>query len=90
MDTHEHLFFECDYAAKVWRLVRGYAEMDMVQPVLNDILLWFQPMGSRRTFQVIVGKQLFAATSYHIKDGLLQIQEYGEGSKNARVMEVAY
>ncbi|GJW57182.1 putative RNA-directed DNA polymerase, eukaryota, reverse transcriptase zinc-binding domain protein, partial [Tanacetum coccineum] len=66
MDTHEHLFFECDYAAKVWRLVRGYAEVDMVQPILNDILLWFQPMGSRRTFQVIVGKLLFAATSYHV------------------------
>ncbi|GJV67697.1 putative RNA-directed DNA polymerase [Tanacetum coccineum] len=66
MDTHEHLFFECDYAAKVWRLIRGYAEMDTVHRVLNDILLWFQPMGSHRTFQVIVGKLLFAAISYHV------------------------
>ncbi|GKB13219.1 homeodomain-like protein, partial [Tanacetum coccineum] len=66
MDTHEHLFFKCDYAAKVWRLVRGYAEMDTVQSILNDIVLWFQPMGSRRAFQVIVGKLLFAATSYHV------------------------
>ncbi|GJU71005.1 protein LAZ1 [Tanacetum coccineum] len=53
MDTHEHLFFECDYAAEVWSLVRGYAEMDTVQPVLKDIMLWFQPMGLRRTFQVM-------------------------------------
>ncbi|GJY00806.1 methylenetetrahydrofolate reductase 1 [Tanacetum coccineum] len=52
--------------AKVWRLVRGYAKMDTVQPILNDIVLWFQHMGSRRAFQVIVGKLLFDATSYHV------------------------
>nr|GEU70751.1 hypothetical protein [Tanacetum cinerariifolium] len=66
MDSCEHLFFECDYAAKVWTLVRGYAEMDAVQPILNDILFGFQPLGSRRTFQVIVGKLIFAASSYHV------------------------
>nr|GEU84747.1 hypothetical protein [Tanacetum cinerariifolium] len=66
MDSREHLFFECDYVAKFWTLVRGYAEMDAVQPVLNDILFGFQPLGSRRTFQVIVGKLIFAASSYHL------------------------
>ncbi|GKE77192.1 hypothetical protein Tco_1543312 [Tanacetum coccineum] len=40
--------------------------MDTVQPILYDIMLWFQPVASKRTFQVIVGKMLLVATSYFI------------------------
>ncbi|GJV73433.1 hypothetical protein Tco_1493428 [Tanacetum coccineum] len=36
MDSHEHLFFECSFAAKIWRLVRVYAEMESVRPLLQD------------------------------------------------------
>ncbi|GJY24379.1 hypothetical protein Tco_0398037 [Tanacetum coccineum] len=52
--------------AKVWNLVRTLVEMDTVQPILHDIMLWFQPVASKRTFQVVVGKMLLAATSYFI------------------------
>ncbi|GJV71773.1 hypothetical protein Tco_1491768 [Tanacetum coccineum] len=52
--------------AKVWNLVRTLVEMDTVQPILYDIMLWFQPVASKRTFQVIVGKMLLVATSYFI------------------------
>ncbi|GJX33496.1 retrotransposon protein, putative, ty1-copia subclass [Tanacetum coccineum] len=37
MDSHEHLFFECSFAAKIWSLVRVYAEMESVRPLLHDI-----------------------------------------------------
>ncbi|GKA59737.1 hypothetical protein Tco_0759050 [Tanacetum coccineum] len=66
MDSHEHPFFECSYVAKVWCLVRVYAEMDNVRPLLNEITLWFQSVAAKRTMQVIVGKLLFTATSYYI------------------------
>ncbi|GJS42650.1 hypothetical protein Tco_0567693 [Tanacetum coccineum] len=46
--------------------VRTLVEMDIVQPILHDIMLWFQPVASKRTFQVVVGKMLLAATSYFI------------------------
>ncbi|GJS51707.1 RNA-directed DNA polymerase, eukaryota [Tanacetum coccineum] len=64
MDSHEHPFFECTFSAKVWCLVRNYAEMNMVRPILDEILLWFQPMASRRTFKAVVGKLIFAASTY--------------------------
>ncbi|GJR21635.1 DUF4219 domain-containing protein [Tanacetum coccineum] len=65
-DSHEHLFFECKYSSKVWCLVRGLAGMDNVQPVLEDITAWFQPLANKRTIQNIVGKILFAASAYYI------------------------
>ncbi|GJS81490.1 hypothetical protein Tco_0748031 [Tanacetum coccineum] len=65
-DSHEHLFFECSYSSKVWTLIRGLVGMDVVPPVLDNILAWFQPMGNKRTIQNIVGKILFAAASYFI------------------------
>ncbi|GKC81393.1 putative reverse transcriptase domain-containing protein [Tanacetum coccineum] len=67
-DSHEHLFFECSSSSKVWTLIRGLVGMDVVPPVLDNILAWFQPMGNKRTIQNknIVGKILFAAASYFI------------------------
>ncbi|GKC65840.1 putative reverse transcriptase domain-containing protein [Tanacetum coccineum] len=65
-DSHEHLFFECSYSSKVWTLIRGLVGMDMVPPVLDNILVWFQPIGNKRTIQNIIGKILFAAASYFI------------------------
>ncbi|GJT73922.1 hypothetical protein Tco_1033208, partial [Tanacetum coccineum] len=40
--------------------------MDIVQPILYDIVLWFQLVASKRTFQVVVRKMLLDATSYFI------------------------
>ncbi|GJS81487.1 putative reverse transcriptase domain, reverse transcriptase zinc-binding domain protein [Tanacetum coccineum] len=41
LDSHEHLFFECSYSSKVWTLIRGLVGMDVVPPVLVNILAWF-------------------------------------------------
>ncbi|GJX04456.1 hypothetical protein Tco_0190372 [Tanacetum coccineum] len=48
------------------RLVRVYVEMDVVRPMLNDILLWLQPMAAKRTFKGVVGKLILATSSYYI------------------------
>ncbi|GJW80661.1 retrotransposon ORF1, partial [Tanacetum coccineum] len=65
-DMHKHLFFECSYSSKVWRLVRGLAGMDPIQLVLEDVVNWFQPMDAKRTVLNVVGKLLFAASVYFI------------------------
>ena len=66
MDSHEHLFFECDYSAKIWCRIRNLAGMDTVPPVLEDIVAWLQPMAAKRSISCIVGKLLFAAASYYV------------------------
>ncbi|GJV82914.1 hypothetical protein Tco_1522812 [Tanacetum coccineum] len=66
MDSHKHLFFECSFAAKIWSLVRVYAEMESVRPLLHEITNWFQTRAHKRTIQVVVGKLIFASASYFI------------------------
>ncbi|GKB05063.1 reverse transcriptase domain, reverse transcriptase zinc-binding domain protein [Tanacetum coccineum] len=55
-DSHEHLFFKRVYSSKIWCVVRQFAGMESVPPVLEDIMLWFQPMATKHTFKNIVGK----------------------------------
>ncbi|GJS48129.1 retrotransposon protein, putative, ty1-copia subclass [Tanacetum coccineum] len=47
-------------------LVRVYAEMESVRPLLQDITNWFQTRAHKRTIQVVVGKLIFASASYFI------------------------
>nr|GEV62489.1 hypothetical protein [Tanacetum cinerariifolium] len=53
---------------EVWCLVRRLAGMEHVPPILEDIMMWFQPMVVKRTVKSVVGKLLFAASSYYICD----------------------
>ncbi|GJR85601.1 retrotransposon protein, putative, ty1-copia subclass [Tanacetum coccineum] len=65
-DSHEHLFFECLYSSNIWCVVHQFARMESVPPILEDIMLWFQPMTTKRMFKNIVGKLLFTATAYYV------------------------
>ncbi|GJU88164.1 hypothetical protein Tco_1300587 [Tanacetum coccineum] len=42
------------------------SDMDLVPPVMHDIILHLQPMGSKRTARCIFGKLIVAAVSYFI------------------------
>ncbi|GJW82458.1 reverse transcriptase zinc-binding domain-containing protein [Tanacetum coccineum] len=66
MDSHEHLFFECNFSSHVWTLVRKLAGMESVAHILEDIIAWFLPIAAKRTVNSIVGKLLFAATAYYL------------------------
>ena len=65
-DSNEHLFFECAFSSQVWCYIRGLAGMEHVSPIMEDIMLWLQPMASKRKFKSVVGKLLLAASSYYI------------------------
>ncbi|GJR53134.1 putative RNA-directed DNA polymerase [Tanacetum coccineum] len=65
-DSHAHLFFECPYSSKVWKLVRHLADMELVPPILYDIVDHLQPMANMRTTRSIFGKLILAASSYFV------------------------
>ncbi|GJR66978.1 hypothetical protein Tco_0013043 [Tanacetum coccineum] len=63
---YEHLLFlndrirlKCEFNCGLWG-------MDVVPPVLENIIAWFQPLANKRTVQNIVGKILIAAATYFI------------------------
>ncbi|GJW70624.1 hypothetical protein Tco_0127541 [Tanacetum coccineum] len=51
---------------EVWQYVRPLAGMEMVSPSSHDILMHLQPMAHRRTTKSVIGRLIFAATSYFI------------------------
>ncbi|GKC11117.1 hypothetical protein Tco_1007899 [Tanacetum coccineum] len=61
-------FIRCGFhiVFRVWNYVRMYAGMENVSPHLDDVLLWCQSLSTKRTFKGVVGKLIFAATSYFI------------------------
>ncbi|GJY09132.1 putative reverse transcriptase domain-containing protein [Tanacetum coccineum] len=65
-DSHAHLFFECPYSSKVWKLVRHLADMELVPPILYDIVAHLQSMANKRTARSIFGKLILAASSYFV------------------------
>ncbi|GJQ95744.1 zinc finger, CCHC-type containing protein [Tanacetum coccineum] len=65
-DTHEHLFFECSYAAQVWKLVLCKAELPIIPPMWSDNLGWLLHMAHKNNTTCIVGRLLVAASSYYV------------------------
>ncbi|GJX43346.1 hypothetical protein Tco_0260022 [Tanacetum coccineum] len=65
-DSHSHLFFESPFSAKVWEYVRHLAVMEHVSPIMENILLYLQPMDRVRTAKSVFGRLLLAATSYFL------------------------
>ncbi|GJS60016.1 putative RNA-directed DNA polymerase, eukaryota, reverse transcriptase zinc-binding domain protein [Tanacetum coccineum] len=65
-DSHEHLFFECQFSSKVWLYIRHLAGMDIVPARLEDIVDFLQPTASHHTAEGTIGRLLLAASSYFI------------------------
>ncbi|GJV91138.1 reverse transcriptase domain, reverse transcriptase zinc-binding domain protein [Tanacetum coccineum] len=65
-DSHNHLFFECNFSLQVWIYVRHLANMELVSTFLQDIISYLQPIAKSRTANSIFGKLILAASSYYI------------------------
>ncbi|GKA94578.1 reverse transcriptase domain, reverse transcriptase zinc-binding domain protein [Tanacetum coccineum] len=65
-DSHEHLFFECPYSARIWILIRSLGGMELVSPRLHDIISYLQPIAHRRNARSVIGRILVAAAAYFI------------------------
>ncbi|GJY56009.1 homeodomain-like protein [Tanacetum coccineum] len=65
-DSHEHLFFECPYSARIWILIRSLGGMELVSPKLHDIISYLQPIAHRRNARSVIGRILVAAAAYFI------------------------
>nr|GEU92274.1 reverse transcriptase domain, reverse transcriptase zinc-binding domain protein [Tanacetum cinerariifolium] len=65
-DSHEHLFFECNFSKQVWQKVKGYVVIPnssySIDSIMNDII----PFAKRKTTKSIIAKLVVAATSYFI------------------------
>ncbi|GKA45172.1 hypothetical protein Tco_0737968 [Tanacetum coccineum] len=65
-DSHAHLFFECPFSLKVWLYVHELASMELIPPIMHDIISYLQPISKMRMALSILGKVILAASSYFI------------------------
>nr|GEX90928.1 hypothetical protein [Tanacetum cinerariifolium] len=65
-DSHNHLFFECKFSARVWSYVRDLAELENVPPILTDIVEILHVTGKPKSARSIIGRLIVAATTYYI------------------------
>nr|XP_043629998.1 uncharacterized protein LOC122601297 [Erigeron canadensis] len=65
-DSHDHLFFECAFATQVWNLVRDMANMHDIPAKLKDISDHLIPLARSKSANSIIGKLIFAATTYFV------------------------
>ncbi|XP_021985819.1 uncharacterized protein LOC110882016 [Helianthus annuus] len=63
-DSHSHLFFECNYSAKVWDMVKRKVGMDSVQPKWADIVNWLLHRSKSKLAADYVARVVVAATAY--------------------------
>ena len=65
-DSHPHLFFECLFSMQVWLQVRVLSGMDVVPPLLEDVLMFIMPISKGRSVVSILSRLVLAATTYHL------------------------
>nr|XP_043630018.1 uncharacterized protein LOC122601315 [Erigeron canadensis] len=64
-DSHEHLFFECDYSSQIWNLVRPLAMFQHVSCSWENILQAILA-DNPKLARMVIGKLLVAAMTYFI------------------------
>ncbi|XP_022040986.1 uncharacterized protein LOC110943551 [Helianthus annuus] len=66
LDSHDHLFFECKFSAKVWEFIRAKAGMDNVEAKWSAITEWLRQRARSKSADNLVCRLLVAASAYVI------------------------
>ncbi|MFS7905001.1 putative RNA-directed DNA polymerase [Helianthus anomalus] len=66
LDSHDHLFFECDYAAQVWNGVKGLAGMTLIQNNWTNIMEFLMSNANSTSASHIIAKLVVSASAYFV------------------------
>ncbi|GJZ80021.1 putative RNA-directed DNA polymerase, eukaryota, reverse transcriptase zinc-binding domain protein [Tanacetum coccineum] len=65
-DTHEHLFFECDFSTQVWDQMKGLAGLSNVAGRYKEIVDYIIPFAKRRSCKSVIAKLVLSASTYYV------------------------
>ncbi|GJZ13757.1 hypothetical protein Tco_0548987 [Tanacetum coccineum] len=65
-DSHEHLFFECNFSSRVWDKLKEFTGTPNIPSDLNAIVDFIYPFTKMSSFRSVACKLVFAASSYFI------------------------
>ncbi|XP_071694938.1 uncharacterized protein [Rutidosis leptorrhynchoides] len=64
-DSHDHLFFECNFSKNVWQLVQSYVP-GLSSYKWSDVSSYISRLPAKNSATVLVSKLMFAASVYFI------------------------
>ncbi|XP_022018820.1 uncharacterized protein LOC110918847 [Helianthus annuus] len=65
-DSHNHLFFECNYSTQVWIKVCGKGGMNTVSPEWEAIVSWLAARASSKSAINFISRLIVAASIYFV------------------------
>ncbi|GKD09351.1 hypothetical protein Tco_1189036 [Tanacetum coccineum] len=65
-DSHDHLFFECEYAQQVWRMVCDIAHLKLKEDKCENILEEISKGNNNKSIWGLIRKLCLAASVYFI------------------------
>ncbi|GKC49682.1 reverse transcriptase domain, reverse transcriptase zinc-binding domain protein [Tanacetum coccineum] len=65
-DSHEHLFFECNFSKQVWFMVKRFAGFSNSMPSIDSIIHDIIPFAKRKSSRSIIVKLVVATITYFI------------------------
>lgn len=65
-DSHDHLFFKCDYSAQVWKSLCSYANLRENVIVWSEVVTMLEPIAKKNTIWSIVGRLVLGAVVYYV------------------------
>ncbi|KAK1424624.1 hypothetical protein QVD17_19957 [Tagetes erecta] len=66
LDSHEHLFFDCDYSREVWYLIRPMINMQNVEGSWEDIRHRIHSQLKLKSARSIIERLVIGAASYYV------------------------
>lgn len=65
-DSHNHLFFQCEYSMEVWKQLKKDIKMSKVPEIWDQIVLMMENMACTNSIWSVVNRLIIAATVYYI------------------------
>ncbi|GKE69324.1 hypothetical protein Tco_1527396 [Tanacetum coccineum] len=65
-DSHEHLFFECQFSQQVWSHFKPLAGLSSTRPEITHIISTITPFANRRSSKNVIAKLVMAALAYFV------------------------
>ena len=65
-DSHNHLFFQCEYSKEVWKRMKKEIKIPYVLDIWDQIVLMMEEMNCSNSIWSVVNRFIIAATVYYI------------------------
>ncbi|KAK1406264.1 hypothetical protein QVD17_41555 [Tagetes erecta] len=66
MDSHAHLFFECEFSNQIWKKVRRFTDLGHIEGIWDNIVSFLITRGKWESINSIIDRLVIGATSYYV------------------------